>query len=377
MTDIDPAFPQASQRLSGWLQTAARELGFARLSISKPDLAQAQIHYNDWIQAGFHGEMGYMARNADKRFAPAQLVPDTVSIISVALPYLPASLTADWQTISWQTLDSADQAYVSRYAHGRDYHKVVRARLQKLAERLTEFLSKSIAPEPLLYRVFSDSAPVPEVEIAAQAGLGWRGKHTLLLNREFGSMFFLGELYVSLDLPVSTPEANHCGSCSACMDVCPTRAIVAPYQVDARRCISYLTIEYAGEIPHEFRHAIGNRIYGCDDCQLVCPWNRFAQASALPDFAVRHGLDDVSLLALLAWDEAMFHAHMAGSAIYRIGHAQWQRNLLLALGNQLRAGENAVAVRAALSAFVHHANPVLAEQAQWSLAQGIANDVGL
>ncbi len=373
MTDIDPAFPQASQRLSDWLQTTARELGFARLSISKPDLTQAQRHYNDWIQAGFHGEMGYMARNADKRFAPAQLVPNTVSIISVALPYLPASLTADWQTISWQTLGSADKAYVSRYAHGRDYHKVVRARLQKLAELLTAH----IAPESLLFRVFSDSAPVPEVEIAAQAGLGWRGKHTLLLNREFGSMFFLGELYVSLDLPVSAPEANHCGSCSACMDVCPTRAIVAPYQVDARRCISYLTIEYAGEIPHEFRHTIGNRIYGCDDCQLVCPWNKFAQASALPDFAVRHGLDDVTLLALLAWDEAMFHEYMAGSAIYRIGHAQWQRNLLLALGNQLRTGENAVAVHAALSAFVQHANPVLAEQAQWSLAQGIANDVGL
>jgi epoxyqueuosine reductase len=305
--------------------------------------------------------MDYMARNADKRFAPAQLVPETVSIISVAMPYLPAPLDADWQTISWQTLETSDQAYVSRYAHGRDYHKVVRSRLQTLAERLTEHL----APKPVSFRVFSDSAPVPEVEIAAQSSLGWRGKHTLLLNRSLGSMFFLGELYVSVDLPVSAPEVNHCGSCSACMDVCPTRAIVAPYQVDARRCISYLTIEYSGEIPHELRAAIGNRIYGCDDCQLVCPWNKFAQASELPDFVVRNGLNDASLLTLLAWDEATFHQQMAGSAIYRIGHAQWQRNLLLALGNGAATPE----VLTALSGFINHPNPILAEQAQWSRAQ--------
>ena len=244
---------------------------------------------------------------------------------------------------------------------------MVRSRLQTLAERLTEYL----APEPVSFRVFSDSAPVPEVEIASQSGLGWRGKHTLLLNRTLGSMFFLGELYVSVDLPVSPPEANHCGNCSACMDVCPTRAIVAPYQVDARRCISYLTIEYSGEIPHEFRAAIGNRIYGCDDCQLVCPWNKFAQASELPDFVVRNGLNDVSLLTLLAWDEATFNQQMAGSAIYRIGHAQWQRNLLLALGN----GAGTPEVLAALSGFIHHPNPILAEQAQWSWAQLLSSCV--
>ena len=357
--------------LTAWLNRTARELGFAAVSVSQPDLSKAQNFYHDWIQAGFHGEMDYMARNADKRFAPAQLVPETVSIISVAMPYLPAPLhpdsDADWQNISWQTLETPTQAYVSRYAHGRDYHKVVRNRLQTLAERLTEHL----APEPVSFRVFSDSAPVPEVEIAAQSGLGWRGKHTLLLNRELGSMFFLGELYVSVDLPVSPPEANHCGNCSACMDVCPTRAIVAPYQVDARRCISYLTIEYSGEIPHEFRAAIGNRIYGCDDCQLVCPWNKFAQASELPDFVVRNGLNDVSLLTLLAWDEATFKQQMAGSAIYRIGHAQWQRNLLLALGN----GAGTPEVLAALSGFIHHPNPILAEQAQWSWAQLLSSCV--
>ena len=347
--------------LTAWLNCTARELGFAAVSVSQPDLSKAQNFYHNWIQASFHGEMDYMARNADKRFAPAQLVPETVSIISVAMPYLPAPLDADWQNISWQTLETSDQAYISRYAHGRDYHKVVRSRLQKLAERL----AKHLAPKPVSFRVFSDSAPVPEVEIAAQSSLGWRGKHTLLLNRSLGSMFFLGELYVSVDLPVSAPEVNHCGSCSACMDVCPTRAIVAPYQVDARRCISYLTIEYSGEIPHEFRVAIGNRIYGCDDCQLACPWNKFAQASELPDFVVRNGLNDASLLTLLAWDEAMFHQQMAGSAIYRIGHAQWQRNLLLALGNDAATPE----VLTALSNFLNHPNPILAEQAQWSRAQ--------
>ena len=353
--------------LTAWLNHTARELGFAAVYVSQPDLSKAQNFYHDWIQAGYHGEMGYMTRNADKRFAPAQLVPETVSIISVAMPYLPTPLDTDWQNTSWQVLQTPDKAYVSRYAHGRDYHKVVRSRLQTLAERLAEYL----APEPVSFRVFSDSAPVPEVEIASQSGLGWRGKHTLLISRTLGSMFFLGELYVSVDLPVSAPEVNHCGSCSACMDVCPTRAIVAPYEVDARRCISYLTIEYSGIIPHEFRAAIGNRIYGCDDCQLVCPWNKFAQATELPDFVVRNGLDDVSLLTLLAWDEATFNQQMAGSAIYRIGHAQWQRNILLALGNlgNLNKNQTSTAILDALSNFLNHPNPILAEQAQWSRAQ--------
>ncbi len=351
-----------------WLSNTARELGFAALSISQPNLAEAQRHYGDWIQAGFHGEMDYMARNADKRFDPAALVAGTVSVISVALPYLPAPLDEEWQAISWQRLQKTDQAYISRYAHGRDYHKVVRGRLQKLADQLADHLAKHTTVAPLLYRVFSDSAPVPEVAIAAQSAMGWRGKHSLLLNRTLGSMFFLGELYVNIDLATSPAHESHCGSCTACIDVCPTQAIVAPYQVDARRCISYLTIEYAGVIPHEFRAAIGNRIYGCDDCQLACPWNKFAQSSVLDDFKVRYSLDSSSLLDLLAWDESEFNDKTAGSAIRRIGHAQWQRNILLALGNLDAVGVD-VEVFAALSEFVTHANPILAEQAQWSYSQ--------
>ena len=359
--------PFHSTMLLNWLHTTARELGFADLVISQPELSEARKHYLQWISAGFHGEMGYMARHGELRFEPSALVPETVSVITVIMPYLPAPLADDWQKVSWRTLDTPTQAYVSRYAHGRDYHKVVRARLQKLADAL----AAKIAPQPLIYRAFSDSAPVPEVAIAAQTRLGWRGKHTLLINRQFGSMFFLGELFVNLDLPTTPAEKNHCGSCRACMDVCPTQAIVAPYELDARRCISYLTIEYAGSIPLEFRHAIGNRIYGCDDCQLVCPWNRFAQGTTLDDFAVRHSLDNVSLLELLAWDEATFNDKTAGSAIRRIGHAQWQRNVLLALGNVPR-GETSAAIVAALQPFTTSENPILAEQAQWSLAQHIS-----
>lgn len=344
-----------------FIRQAAQDLGFSQISISQPELGAAKAAYLDWLNQGRNGEMAYMSRNIEARFAPAQLVPDALSIISVTMPYLADDLADDWVEQAWQTTDSPAQAMVSRYALGRDYHKVVRARLQQLAEQL----AAHIAPQPLIYRVFSDSAPVPEVEIAQQTTLGWRGKHTLLLNREQGSMFFLGELYVNLDLEPDVSDKNHCGSCTACIDVCPTGAIVAPYQVDARRCISYLTIEYKGAIPHEFRRAIGNRIYGCDDCQLACPWNKFAVKSVLPDFAVRNGLADATLLQLLAWSEADFKQRMAGSAIHRIGHAQWQRNILLALGN----APHDEAIIAALQTFVAHENPILVEQAQWSLAQ--------
>ena len=359
--------PFHSTMLLNWLHTTARELGFADLVISKPELSEARKRYLQWISAGFHGEMDYMARHGELRFEPSALVPETVSVITVIMPYLPAPLAEDWQTVSWRRLDTPTQAYISRYAHGRDYHKVVRARLQKLADAL----AAKIAPQPLIYRAFSDSAPVPEVAIAAQTRLGWRGKHTLLINRQFGSMFFLGELFVNLELPTTPAEQNHCGSCRACIDICPTQAIIAPYQLDARRCISYLTIEYAGSIPHALRRAIGNRIYGCDDCQLVCPWNRFAQGTTLDDFAVRHSVDEVSLLELLAWDEATFNDKTAGSAIRRIGHAQWQRNILLALGNvpNVPHGAASAAIVAALQPFATHDNPILAEQAQWSLSQ--------
>lgn len=358
--------PFHSTMLIDWLLSTARELGFADLVISQPELSDARKRYLQWISAGYHGEMDYMARHGDLRFEPSALVPETVSVITVIMPYLPAPLADDWQTVSWHTLDTPAQAYISRYAHGRDYHKVVRARLQKLADALTA----KIAPQPLTYRAFSDSAPVPEVAIAAQTRLGWRGKHTLLINRQFGSMFFLGELFVNLDLPTTPAEQNHCGSCRACIDICPTQAIVAPYELDARRCISYLTIEFSGSIPLEFRKAIGNRIYGCDDCQLACPWNRFAKSSVLDDFAVRHSLDDTSLLELLSWDEAMFNDKTAGSAIRRIGHTQWQRNILLALGN-VPHGTASSAIVAVLQPFISHDDPILAEQAQWSLKQHI------
>ena len=362
--------PSHSTMLIDWLHSTALELGFADLVISQPDLSEARKRYMQWIAAGFHGEMDYMARHGELRFEPSALVPETVSVITVIMPYLPAPLAEDWQKVSWRTLNTPAQAYVSRYAHGRDYHKVVRARLQKLADAL----AAKIAPQPLVYRAFSDSAPVPEVAIAAQTRLGWRGKHTLLINRQFGSMFFLGELFVNLDLPTTPAEKNHCGSCRACIDICPTQAIIAPYELDARRCISYLTIEYAGSIPHALRRAIGNRIYGCDDCQLVCPWNRFAQGTTLDDFVVRHSLDEVSLLELLAWDEVTFNDKTAGSAIRRIGHAQWQRNILLALGNvpNVPYGEASAAIVAALQPFTTSENPILAEQAQWSLAQHIS-----
>ncbi|MGL4768088.1 MAG: tRNA epoxyqueuosine(34) reductase QueG [Formosimonas sp.] len=352
----------STYNLREFLRTAAQSLGFSQFSISQPDLGAARQAHLDWLAQGFQGDMAYMERNLEGRFAPAQLVPDALSVISVTLPYLAAELADDWVAQGWQTIATPQQAMVSRYALGRDYHKVVRSRLQKLGEQL----AAQIAPTPLIYRAFSDSAPVPEVEIAQQTQLGWRGKHTLLLNRGQGSMFFLGELYVNLNLePDDAPAASHCGSCSACIDLCPTAAIVAPYRLDARRCISYLTIEYSGVIPHEFRRAIGNRIYGCDDCQLACPWNKFAVKSVLPDFALRNGLAQASLLELLAWNESEFKQRMAGSAIHRIGHAQWQRNILLALGNAPPAAE----VEAVLSQFIAHNNPILAEQAQWSLAQ--------
>lgn len=338
---------------------AAKELGFEGIAISQPSLSAAKINYLDWLAQGCHGEMSYMERHTDTRFLVDGIVPEAVRVISVTLPYLAEQLDEDWQTQCWSTLKSVNQANITRYALGRDYHKVVRSKLQKLAIMIAE----CVAPTPLFYRAFSDSAPIPEVEIAQQTSLGWRGKHSLLLNRESGSMFFLGELYVNLALPSDANSESHCGSCTACMDVCPTQAIVAPYRVDARRCISYLTIEYSGVIPHEFRESIGNRIYGCDDCQLVCPWNKFAQKSKLPDFAVRHDLHQVTLLDLLKWDEETFKIKTAGSAIYRIGHAQWQRNIILALGN---ANFDAEALEV-LKSFVAHSNNVLAEQARWSV----------
>ena len=301
-----------------------KELGFhdIRIADALVDMAAVESGLFHWLEQGYHGDMDYMAKHGTKRTRPAELEPGTQRIISVCMNYAPPSAKN-----SWDVINTGEQAFISRYALGRDYHKVLRARLQQLADKMTAETG------PFNYRVFSDSAPVMEVAWAQKAGLGWRGKHTLLLSRQAGSMFFLGEMYVDLPLPVDDETGNYCGSCSKCIDICPTQAIVAPYQVDARRCISYLTIELKTSIPIEFRKAMGNRIYGCDDCQMVCPWNRFAVATDEKDFAVRHGLDAPRLLDLFAWSEIEFDKKMQGSAIRRIGYMQWLRNIAIALGN--------------------------------------------
>ncbi|WP_324780889.1 tRNA epoxyqueuosine(34) reductase QueG [Thiobacillus sedimenti] len=341
-------------RLAEQIKQWGRALGFAAVGISDGDLAEAEAGLLAWLERGFHGEMDYMAAHGTKRSRPAELVPGTVRIISARLDYFPPA-GADPHTV----LADAQAAYVSRYALGRDYHKVLRQRLQALADQISAAVGEH------RYRVFTDSAPVMEVALATQSGLGWRGKHTLLLNRQHGSWFFLGEIYTDLPLPVDAPEAGHCGTCRACLDVCPTQAIVAPYSLDARRCISYLTIELKGSIPPELRPLIGNRIYGCDDCQLVCPWNRFAQTAELPDFAVRNGLDGARLVELFAWSEADFNERLAGSPIRRIGHERWLRNIAVALGNASPSPD----IRAALSAKLNHPSATVREHVVWALAR--------
>ena len=318
-----------------------------------------------WLAQGFHGEMHYMAAHGLKRARPAELVPGTVSVITARMDYLPRTTPAGWQAIEFDRLACPAEAIVSVYARGRDYHKVLRARLQKLSDRIAE------AVGPFGHRVFTDSAPVLEAELASRSGQGWRGKHTLVLSREAGSMFFLGEIYVDMPLEPTPAVSAHCGSCQACIDVCPTRAIVAPHRVDARRCISYLTIEHAGPIPLELRPLMGNRIYGCDDCQLACPWNKFAQPSQLPDFDAREGLVAQDLAALFAWDEATFLRRTEGGPIRRIGHERWLRNLAVGLGNALRTADEARAasLRAALLARAHDPSALVREHVAWALAQ--------
>ena len=305
--------------------------------------------------------MDYMARHGLKRARPAELVPGTVRVIMARMDYLPRARPEGWQAIEWTRLAAPQRANVSLYARGRDYHKVLRARLQRLAEQL------EAAVGPCGHRVFTDSAPVLEVELAAKSGLGWRGKHTLALDREAGSMFFLGEIYVDVALPTTPATSAHCGSCSACIDVCPTQAIVGPYRLDARRCISYLTIEHDGPIPVELRAPIGNRIYGCDDCQLVCPWNKYAQVASLPDFDAREGLAEASLLELWAWREDDFLRATEGSAIRRIGFERWQRNLAVALGNALHAADDP-ALRASLESRREACSALVREHIDWALA---------
>ncbi|MGF1529540.1 MAG: tRNA epoxyqueuosine(34) reductase QueG [Candidatus Competibacterales bacterium] len=340
--------------LAWTIKTWGLELGFQQVGIAPVDLPEHEDHLARWLARGFHGEMDYMARHGTKRSRPGELVPGTVRVISARMDYWPPGGAKPWRVLNNPRL-----GYVSRYALGRDYHKVMRQRLQALASRIEAAIG------PFGYRAFSDSAPVLEKALAERAGLGWIGKHSNLLHRRAGSWFFLGELFVDVPLPVDAATTPHCGSCRACLDVCPTGAIVAPFQVDARRCISYHTIELKGPIPLEFRRAMGNRIYGCDDCQLICPWNKFATPTAEGDFQPRHGLDAPDLLALFAWDEATFAQRTAGSAIRRLGHERFLRNVAVALGN----APFSPAVVEALEGRRHHASALVREHVLWALAE--------
>ncbi|HEX7936100.1 MAG TPA: tRNA epoxyqueuosine(34) reductase QueG [Paraburkholderia sp.] len=373
------------------IKTWGRELGFGAIGISDTDLSAAEAPLAAWLEAGCHGEMDYMAKHGMKRARPAELVAGTLRVITARIAYLPAQassgkphesesqqgpLTQDWRAAEHARLADPSAAVVSIYARGRDYHKVMRNRLQHLSEKIQAEIGA------FGYRVFTDSAPVLEVELAQKAGIGWRGKHTLLLQRDAGSLFFLGEIYVDLPLPTdadTSPEVapetpgSHCGSCTRCIGACPTGAIVGPYKVDARRCISYLTIELKGSIPVELRPLVGNRVYGCDDCQLVCPWNKFAQAAPVDDFDVRNGLDRASLVELFGWSAEDFDTRMQGSAIRRIGYESWLRNLAVGMGNALRAPRetlSAAAREAIVEALVRRADDasaVVREHVQWAL----------
>ena len=376
------------QGLPAQLQLWGRQLGFSQIGVAPVDLSHAEPGLLAWLAAGHHGSMDYMQRHGLVRARPTELVPGSLSIITARMDYLPrrssgdapmptdngvavesASLTNDmpaWLAHESQRLHQPAEAVVSVYARGRDYHKVMRQRLQQLAHQLQTEVG------PMGHRVFTDSAPVLEAELAVQSGLGWRGKHTLVLQRDAGSFFFLGEIFVDMALPLSEPVSDHCGSCHACISACPTQAILAPYQLDARRCISYLTIEHDGPIPLPLRPLMGNRIYGCDDCQLVCPWNKFAVRSSLPDFDERHGLGSAKLVQLMQWDEAMFLRMTEGSAIRRIGHVRWLRNLAVAVGNALRAQpalsvDESNALRKAASRWQAHDSEVVRESVAWAL----------
>lgn len=390
----DAALALLAERIKAW----GSELGFGAIGISDIDLSEAEAGLFAWLEAGCHGEMDYMAKHGAKRARPAELVAGTRRVITARIAYLPAAalashavessssgegppppnasaegVRADWRVRERARLADPAAAVVSIYARGRDYHKVMRARLQQLAERIEREIGQ------YGYRVFTDSAPVLEVELAHKSSIGWRGKHTLLLERDAGSLFFLGEIYVDIPLPVDTSEPSrpagaHCGQCTRCIDACPTGAIVAPYRVDARRCISYLTIELKGSIPVELRPLIGNRVYGCDDCQLVCPWNKFAQAAPVDDFDVRNGLDRATLVELFGWNADEFDRRLQGSAIRRIGYECWLRNLAVALGNALRAQGGTTldpvareGIVAALRARAGDASALVREHVEWAL----------
>jgi epoxyqueuosine reductase len=357
------------QQLAADIKNWGKALGFQEVGITDTELSAESAMLEQWLAAGYHGTMDYMARRVDtedagrrvsQRSVPDAIVAGTIRIITTRLNY--ETLAAK---DSWAVINDPNAAFISRYALGRDYHKVVRNKLQALAEKIVAAVPQAST------RVFADSAPVMEVALATKAGIGWRGKHTLLLNRSAGSAFFLGEIYINLPLPIDSPTSEHCGTCTRCIDICPTKAIVAPYVVDARRCISYLTIENKDTIPIEFREAIGNRIYGCDDCQLTCPWNKYAQPTAERDFAVRHNLDDVGLDTLWSWDESSWLQRMEGSAIRRIGFERWRRNLAVAMGNALRStaigAEQRERIRCLLTESRRSASPLVAEHIDWAL----------
>lgn len=346
---------ELAQRIKRW----GSELGFQRVGVADTDLESHEDRLQAWLEAGYHGEMEYMARHGTRRSRPGELLPGTLRVISARMDY-----RTDQARPTDELLDESDRALVSRYALGRDYHKVLRKRLQKLATRVEQAIG------PFGYRVFVDSAPVLEKALAEKAGLGWIGKHSNLLDRKAGSWFFLGEIYTDLPLPVDAPAENHCGDCVRCIEACPTGAIVAPYRVDARRCISYLTIELKGSIPVELRPLMGNRIYGCDDCQLVCPWNRFSQPSGEDDFLPRHDLDDAALVSLFGWSEAEFLQRTEGSAIRRTGYEGWLRNIAVALGNvDLERSSDPGRVLDALASRRDHDSALVREHVEWALAQ--------
>ena len=358
---LPPAITTALSALAGEIRQWGRELGFQQVGITDTDLAAPAQRLQEWLSRGYQGDMEWMASHGAKRWTPAQLEPGTCRVICARMDYLPpeSGLIA--------TLRDRDKAYLSRYALGRDYHKLIRKRLAALAQRI-EARAATI-PElehDIRQRPFVDSAPVLEKPLAAKAGLGWMGKHTLIINSKAGSWFFLGELYTSLPLPVDEPQQpDRCGNCSACLSICPTNAFPAPYQLDARRCISYLTIEHKGSIPEELRPLMGNRVFGCDDCQAICPWNRYARPTAEDHFSPRHGLADADLVTLFLWDETLFEEKTAGSPIRRIGYSRWLRNLAIGLGNGTPSG----AAMAALMARVEHPDPMVREHIQWALAR--------
>ncbi|WP_299182533.1 tRNA epoxyqueuosine(34) reductase QueG [uncultured Neptuniibacter sp.] len=344
--------PKALSDLAASIKSWAKELGFQQCGITDCDLTDEQAHYEEWLAQGFHGEMGYLANHLDKRFTAEQLVPGAQRIICVRMDYLPP----DTQALN--ILENSATAYVSRYTLGRDYHKLIRKRLTQLGKKINAAVDETV------FRAFVDSAPILERPLAEKAGIGWRGKHTLILNREAGSMFFLGELFIDLPLPIDPPtDEEHCGKCTACLDVCPTQAFPQPHLLDARRCISYLTIELDGAIPEELRPLIGNRIFGCDDCQLICPWNRFSNFTQETDFHPRQQLDRSDLINLFQWSEEEFLKRTEGSAIRRTGYIGWLRNIATALGNSAGGKE----VEATLKEKLEHESSVVREHVRWAL----------